>query len=273
MLPAKQKPGQVICPVNHQTVSEGDCLHCSLNRPAPCGYDYSLLLKVFQTSDRSGIHVTDLLGCLRRSCFSKTDPSPEYVSDKIIRTLGTLTHAILEDDNEVFSSEIPVSFNEIVGSVDLYYGCGDLVDFKTTRWLDKAKLPYGEHEMQVNLYAWLLEQTGKKVERLFIQYLDMSGPTKCRKCKIPLRMNEQNELACPECGNMPKTSHLGAALFEISKLPPEEVGEFAEKRKSVLVKCINNTEILPEAEPSWLCRYCAHVARCPEGQEFIHKTS
>jgi CRISPR/Cas system-associated exonuclease Cas4 (RecB family) len=262
----------IICPISHQVLSQEECLNCAnTKRPAPCGYDYSLLKKVFGTSDRSGIHVTDLLGCLRRTFYSKTDPSPEYVSDMIIRTLGTLTHAILEDDNPVFTSEIPVSHEGITGRVDLYYENGDLIDFKTTRWLDPAKLPYGEHETQVNVYAWMLESTGKKVDRLFIQYLDMSGPTKCRKCKVPLRMSD-GVLACPQCGNTPKLAHLGTALYEIEKMSKEDIEAEILPRRDALANAINNDEV-PEANPTWLCRYCAHVDRCPEGQEFIRKTS
>jgi CRISPR/Cas system-associated exonuclease Cas4 (RecB family) len=158
----------IICPIDHKEYDQQYCLACAKNRPAPCGYDFSLLNKVFEQSDRSGIHVTDLLGCLRRAYFSKVSPSPEYVSDMIIRTLGTLTHALLEDESDEFESEIPVDHGGIVGRVDLYYKDGDVVDFKTTRWLDKTKLPYGEHEKQVNLYAWMLEQSGKPVNRLFI---------------------------------------------------------------------------------------------------------
>ena len=265
----------VICPISHEILDSEACLECAhANFPAPCEYDYSLLKKVFATSDRSGIHVTDLLGCLRRSYFSKASPSPEYVSDMITRTLGTLTHAILEDENPLYKSEIPVEYNGIVGRVDLYYPVtGDLVDFKTTRWLDKSKLPYAEHDTQVNIYAWMLEQTGHQVNRLFIQYIDMSGPSKCRSCKIPLRMTG-GLLACPVCGATPKNSHLGTALFEVEKRPAEDIKGFVNARRDELQACLSAEELsVPASETSWLCRYCAHVDQCAEGQEFIQKTN
>jgi CRISPR/Cas system-associated exonuclease Cas4 (RecB family) len=264
---------KVICPITHEVMDHPKCLaHAHATRPAECGYDYVLLKKVFENSDRSGIHATDLLGCLRRSYFSKISPSPEYVSDLIIRTLGTLTHAILEDDHDFFQSELPLEFEGVEGRVDLYYPkTGDVVDFKTTRWLDKSKLPYGEHEMQVNVYAWLLANNDGKVNRLFIQYLDMSGPTKCRSCKLPLRM-DNGVLACPNCGKAPNNAHLGAALFEVEKKPLKETHDFVMVRRDELLNCLTAKEP-PKAETSWLCRYCAHADQCPEGQEFIQKTN
>ena len=109
--------------------------------------------------------------------------------------------------------------------------------------------------------------------RQFFKYLDLSGPTKYRKCIIPLRM-DGFVLACPECGNQPKTSHLGAALYEVEKIPAEEVAEFVEERRTALLGFIDSKDIgLPKAESSWLCRYCAHIRQCVEGQAFISKTS
>jgi hypothetical protein len=81
-------------------------------------------------------------------------------------------------------------------------------------------------------------------------------------------------LACPECGNAPKTSHLGAALYEVEEMSAEEIAAFVGERRSELLGCIEAGDIrLPEAEPSWLCRYCAHTGQCVEGQAFISKTS
>lgn len=262
---------QVICPITKEVITTEACLaHAIEARPAPCGYDYVLLKTMFRESERTGIHVTDLLGCLKRTVLTKTNPIQEPVPALLARVLGTLTHAVLESNgSEEALSEIPVTRDGLVGTVDLFYPKQKtLVDYKTTRWLKPANLPYGEHEMQVNIYAWMLEGMGYEVEKLFIQYIDLSGPSKCRSCKIYYEWDGE-QLVCPRCGRTASDAHMGTAMIEVEKMDSDSVGRFVAKRKADVEAGIETGYV--RAEPSWLCNYCAHLSVCRDGQDFTNR--
>ena len=119
---------------------------------------------------------------------------------------------------------------------------------------------YGSHALQVNIYAWMLAARGCEIRTLQIQYIDASGPTKCRKCKVPVR-NMDGVLACPKCLTAPAGAHLGAYLVDIPLMGPEEVLRLIQDRKQNLEAALQ-MGIAPEAEPGFLCAYCAHAHRC-----------
>lgn len=130
-----------------------------------------------------------------------------------------------------------------------------------TRWMYVNKLPYGSHSTQVNIYAWMLRKMGREVNRLQIQYVDASGPTKCRKCRVPVRaiLDESGgiELKCPKCGNFVTSAHLGAYLVDIPLWTDEEVEDMILEKKENLEAALA-MNMPPEAEPGFLCAYCSH---------------
>ncbi len=94
----------------------------------------------------------------------------------------------------------------------------------------------------------------------------MSGPTKCRKCRRPVRPDGEGNLVCPNCGNSPKDAHLGAYLVEIPLMPEEEVDHYIARRRDILVNALEDG-VAPIGEPGWLCAgYCPFLEMCPEGQ-------
>ena len=177
-------------------------------------------------------------------------------------TLGSATHEYFEDNDSVIQSEVPLEAYGIIGTTDVYYEADKrLVDTKTTRWLTPSKLPYGSHELQINIYAAMLEASGKEVERLFIQYIDMSGPSKCRSCKLPVEMDEWGGIACPKCHEPVNNGHLGAVLLEVPKMTREEITSYIVDRRDTLRTSLE-TGVPPEREESWLCNYCKHMTTC-----------
>lgn len=258
----------VICSTGKGKMHPNECLACALRQENDCGYDYALLRVLFADPPRTGIHVTDLTGCIRKSYLDKVNPSPEYVHEMLIRSLGTMTHGHFEGSDEYLDSEIPVEADGIVGRADIVYKDGRIVDFKTTRWLMPDKLPYSSHGLQVNIYAHLLRKMGREVNRLQIQYIDLSGPTKCRVHKLPVRFNALGQLTCPVCDTAPKGAHLGAVLFDIPLLPEEEIAQIVEERRNMLNDALKSKE-MPRAEVSFLCNYCSHVDKCSEGQKQV----
>ena len=173
----------------------------------------------------------------------------------LARTIGTAWHKFVETNDEHVECELPVEWNELVGTADIVYRDGRIVDNKTTRWLSPSKLPYGSHALQVNIYAFMLRQMGREVRSLAIQYIDMSGPTKCRACRLPVEMVDGN-LVCPRCGSTPKDAHLGVTLVDIPLMTDVDVlDEIHDKIKNL--QAAIDLGMPPEASPFT----CAVTAR------------
>ena len=237
------------------TLTPAECLDCALalKGQQPCGYGYRLLKAMFATQeDRTReIHVTDLTGCLLKSYLDKASPSPRYVHDMLALWIGIAVHNALDISDANVTSEIPVNGMGIVGRVDAAYDDNRIEDAKTKRWIKPSQLHNDQHADQVNIYRALRGNGGD----LQIQYIDMSGPSKCRKDQVTMRMIN-GEVACPKCGYTSKENHLGALLVDIPVR--EDTEAFARQRVTILADAIDSG-IAPEAEPSWLCGYCPHT--------------
>ena len=140
------------------------------------------------------------------------------------------------------------------------YITNGVITHNSTRWLYPSKLPYGSHALQVNIYAWLLRKMGREVNQLQIQYIDMSGPTKCRKCRVSVRMFN-GELKCPSCLQYVNGAHLGAVLVEVPLMEEREIEELVASRRDRLQLALALGEP-PEREPGFLCAYCSHYEIC-----------
>ena len=257
---------KINCSAGKGVLPVSECLACARTGNAPCGYDYSLLAAMFERGeDRTKeIHVTDVTGCLRKAYYSKKVESAEYPHEMLVRYLGTQVHGAIERNDEYMQSEIPLKLDGLVGRTDIVYKDGRLVDSKTTRWMVLGRLPYGSHELQVNIYAYILKKQGVDVNRLQIQYIDLSGPTKCRACKKSV-VSINGELRCPQCGEFVRNAHLGAALIEIPFYPEEVVKDYIENRVTSLQAALD-MGFEPEKEPGFLCAYCPAIDICKPGE-------
>jgi CRISPR/Cas system-associated exonuclease Cas4 (RecB family) len=254
---------KITCSAEKGVLGTEKCLACALDNP-PCGYDYAVLKNMFGDSQHeermSTIHVTDLTGCIRKAWYEKTIETAEYPHEMLTRWIGTKIHSAVEGSDELMDSELPVVWDSLVGKSDIVYHDGRIVDLKSTRWMMPAKLPYGSHVLQVNIYAFMLRQMGREVTKLQIQYIDASGPTKCRACRLIVRKYD-GEYRCPSCGKAVKNAHLGAMLVEIPIMRDEEVLERIQERKENLENAMA-MGIAPEKEPGYLCAYCSHIDLC-----------
>ena len=148
----------------------------------------------------------------------------------------------------------------------MVYKDGRLIRLENYTLVISQKLPYGSHALQVNIYAYFLKKMGRKVDRLQIQYLDMSGPTKCRKCRVPVMLIE-GEYKCPECHNFIKNAHLGALLCDVRMMETEEIEDIINERKNELQTALE-AGMPPAKEPGFLCSYCSFKDVCvPEFTE------
>jgi hypothetical protein len=229
-------------------LTQEECLGCALRGENRCGYGYRLLKAIFSTrEERPDVHVTDLVACLRKAYLNKKEPVPEYVHHLLTRWIGVAIHDALEIHDENVESEIALDKDGLVGRVDAVFG-EDIEDTKTKRWMYPNACNSKADNLQVNIYRQLLGKEGG----LRIQYIDMSGPTKCNKCRLPVEYVD-GILACPTCGNEPKNAHLGALMVDV---PVEDVSEFIRTRSQILGTALATNE-MPDGEPSYLCKgYC-----------------
>jgi len=147
-----QKNDDILCSAGRGRRPKVACLACALAHNNACGYDYALLNALFSDKERTGIHVTDLTGCLRRAYYEKMDGALEYPHEMLVRFVGTAVHNYIERfPSEHLDSELPLSLNGLVGTADIVYKNGTIVDTKTTRWMKPNNLP------------WLARQAGQRV--------------------------------------------------------------------------------------------------------------
>jgi len=219
---------------------------------------YLRLLFASQLKERTGIHVTDLTGCLRRAFYTKTEAAPPIRPGSMLNVvLGSLVHRALEGHGGETERQVSMEQDgiRVVGSVDAVEG--GIVEYKTTRWLKPSRLPYGNHETQVTYYAVLLREMGEPVDHATLFYLDMSGPSRCPRCRL--------EVVDCTCGYTHKETHRGVAPYVI-----EFTDEGLDQAKAQLLargktlKQALQSGSPPDAEKSFLCRYCSHRETCRE---------
>lgn len=248
-----------------EAIEQAACLACALAYQAPpCGFSYPLLMGLYASvDDRSHeVHVTDLVTCLRKSYYAKTEPAPTNPRDLVALMIGKALHLWLEtamQGDPHYRSEAAVDLDGLMGRID-FIGNGQIIDLKTTSWLTGDKAANADHSDQVNIYRALAPQDAA---RLDIQYLDKYGPTTCRTCRVSLRRIDGVE-TCPRCGYRAPRGHGGAVLAEVELKDPEAVRRFALLRKTILELALENREP-PDPEPGWICRYCAY-SQCPHNR-------
>jgi CRISPR/Cas system-associated exonuclease Cas4 (RecB family) len=264
MLPhTKQVNDEIMCSGGKGRMSKVDCLACALKGNQPCHLDYAVLNALFhdQSRERTGIHVTDLTGCLRKAWYEKQQPVPEYPHEMMSRFVGTAVHNYVEQaPSDLYEKEVEMEGMGVVGKADILYNNGRLIDIKTTRWISVDRLPYGSHVTQLQAYAALLRAQGKKVTSAAIQYIDMTGASKhngrCRGWLIPT----EEGFVCKKCGALVENAHTGAYIFEV-ELDEGLTQEWIAVREQLLRMSLE-TKDMPEAEPGWLCDYCPFSEIC-----------
>lgn len=255
----------ILCMCGHGRCDASECLGRAAKRE--CQWDYGLLrFVVGDRQARPDVHVTDLTGCLRRAYFSKTVHAAQFPHEMLALSLGSITHGLLEGGDEIIRTEVPLRALGIVGKADVVYVDGFITDYKTTRWLTPSKLPYGSHVLQVNIYAQLLREQGEEPIGASIQYIDLSGPTKCRACKLPV-IPVDGALECPICHARPRDAHLGGVLYPVDLKPADEIRHLIEERRDLLILALKS-ENQPDPEVGWLCGYCPFIEICEEGTEW-----
>lgn len=261
----------ITCSAGKGVLSARACLDCArtLGLP-PCGGEYTLLSAIYNSAfdqDRSQeIHVTDLTKCIRKAYLDKIHKEAEMPHKMMAKIAGLAIHNHLEAKSLVGEAEMPVALDGVVGRVDVLYD-GVLVDYKTVENIRIFNLPYGDHEVQLNLYAYMLRSMDREVNDLRLVYVSRSGPSKCRskQCGAGTTMEMiDGEIRCPRCLKVVSGSHLGFVTVQVRRYSDEELEEVFQHRKNILQQAMA-AGTLPQAEAGWICRYCTH--ECDEREE------
>lgn len=261
------------CIVDKQTLDHTECLACAANGTRGCGYSYPMLKSLFKYAGyaRTGIHVSDLVSCPRKVFYRATEPSEVgYPQERVATYIGTLVHAMLEraDDPEMLSEiNLTAEYNgvTVTGRCDAYLPrTHTLMDFKTTRALVTSRLPYAEHATQLQIYANMLRKMGTQVDRAVVQYIDLTGASKCSRCRVQLAPgSEPGRPVCPECGQVYPGKHLGAVLYEVDLAPSDDDTWIAERAHRVAAAVSGTAQ---PGTPGWLCGYCPFKSICPDAE-------
>jgi len=265
---------QIIWSAGSGQMTIQECLDCAkvLGLP-PCGFEHSFLLALYGSmgEDRSGeIHVTDLTKCLRKACLDKTQPVVEAPHQMLNRFSGLAMHAFLEGKADTKAeAEMGVALDGVVGRVDTLNEDGILVDYKTVKEIYRDKLPYGEHEVQLNMYAYMLRKVGRPVNGIRLVYISRNGPSTCQnyagkgKCGKEFEM-ALGELSCPVHGAAPASAHMGVVTIDVRMYSDAEMAEVFDVRRQSLQKALSMGAV-PPAEPGWQCKWCLHTCDQREG--------
>jgi CRISPR/Cas system-associated exonuclease Cas4 (RecB family) len=267
----------VKCLTDKGEIDHTECLACA--RAAvipPCNFEYSFLSAQFATfgeGDRSNeIHVTDIVHCIRKSFLDKTAPVAETPAEGLAKFRGIAIHDFMEGKNSWAIPEQSIVHDGVMGRTDVLYestgGEWVLADYKTARQIYTDRLPYAEHELQMNFYAYMMDKQGKKIDRLVLVYFSNAGPSTCsgKGCKKASMQYILGTLACPVCGREPRDAHFGVKAIEVPKMRSRDVEQIFRDRKMGLEQAMA-TGALPVASPGWLCGFCKHYCDARENGE------
>lgn len=264
------------CSADHEVKTTAECLACAQNPNHPCDISLPALMDLYREAPRKpGLHVSDIVGCLLKGYNNAIRERPiRYPSELAVMKHGTNAHAALEkagsdpDAGLITEQNMTVEFGGVPlhGTFDCYMvQSGLLLDYKTTRWIMVNKLPYAKHELQCQIYTLMMRKLGYTVNGAQIQYIDLTGPTKCRKCNLQLLPMDDQFLKCPGCEatKSREEAHEGYVIFNVDILAVNDNFErWLTERVVNLARSIE-MGIAPEGESGPLCNYCDWRVGCP----------
>lgn len=181
---------------------------------------------------REGIHVSDLVLCLREAYFRKVCPKPPSETQLMFFLDGARRHSALESLSDV-RTEVEVEGMGVVGTVDMLGNCP--IEFKSTR---AAKALPDHYFKQLGYYAAL---TGSSQGILAVQRLN--------KRESPFEFYSV-EYDAVDIDGLKRDMSVKRASLE-----------------SALES--NSTEGLPMTEESWKCENCLYRAECGVEKEAV----
>lgn len=169
------------CPEGKGNLSFEACLKCAASHRNTCQFDYPILAAMQRNlREEEGISVSSLLNCLRKVVLQVRNDVYLNPKELYYAFRGQLFHAVIaqaQADGAICEEKFERTIAGITlsGHPDVIYPeHRKLVDYKSTRRIPKKDKPYANHDIQVNLYRYLVAPE-YQVEHLEIVYFDMSN--------------------------------------------------------------------------------------------------
>jgi len=168
------------CPEKRKNVSFSECLSCALSHKNTCQFDYPILSAMQKRIRRwQGISVSSLLTCLRKVVLEVREDVYLNPKDLYYAFRGQLFHSVIYEAQPLGAVcekrfERRIAGINLSGHPDVIYPeAKKLVDYKSTRKVPKDDAPYASHDIQVNLYRYLVAPY-YRIDELEVVYFDMS---------------------------------------------------------------------------------------------------
>ena len=184
------------CPYGQGDIDFAGCLEHSKTDPPECAFVYPVLAGIVNNirGEMEEITVTQLLNCLRKVVLERehdfyVEPGQLYYAFR-----GQMFHQIasgIELDECVVEQRFKrdVAGITISGQPDLIVpGLRKLYDFKTARRVPKKGRTYAQHQLQVNIYRWLV-LPHHPIDELELVYMDMS-----EVLRVPVKVMDLHKL-------------------------------------------------------------------------------
>jgi CRISPR/Cas system-associated exonuclease Cas4 (RecB family) len=169
------------CPEGKGDLVFDECLKCAAFHGNTCQFDYPILAAMHRNLREEGeISVTTVLNCLRKVVLQVRNDVYLNPIELYYAFRGQLFHAVIaqaQADGAICEQrfERTIAGITLIGHPDVIYpGHRKLVDYKSTRRIPKDDTPYANHDIQVNLYRYLVAPQ-YQVDHLEIVYFDMSN--------------------------------------------------------------------------------------------------
>ncbi len=219
-------------------------------------HEILVLIKEQVTKERpEGISVTQLLGCPRKVFLEKTNDWFSHPIENWPSLRGTLVHSLLEQTGGQ-NAEVEVRYEReykgvtISGQPDSVRVLGHGKRRLIRDWKSTAKLPYydsaySSHQLQTNIYRWLLELDPRFTE-IEIVYISMEGVK-----AIPLKKGGTTRYGRPIANQV---------------MTDEQVEAYLDERLFTLYN--QNTTGIPlpyhkvDEEDLWNCAFCPVKSIC-----------
>ncbi len=236
-----------ICEKTKKKIAFEECLKCALEK-SRCNYIYQMLRGMsvlIRLRTDNTVHVTDLMPCIRKVYLDRFHDIYLRPNDMWVRFRGQLGHMVCEkwkpEEGSIVEKPVSKKFKgvTIVGRPDEVIPARKLIrDYKTTRYVKNANLPYGNHPQQTLMYRALLYPK-IEIDTIELIYFDMA---RCVRWSLK-KDKDQNQ----------------------DRWDADKVNAWMEKQGTKLVKAWK-TKVAPERElddSHWMCKsYCEYRFIC-----------
>ncbi|MGB9023185.1 MAG: PD-(D/E)XK nuclease family protein [Candidatus Bathyarchaeia archaeon] len=189
------------------------------------------------SNPRHGVHVSDLIYCLRLAVFRKLTPKPHTEKELCNFASGIACHELIQDLHGA-KREVEHVWEGITATIDLL-DTAKPTEIKSTKSYDHGINPHWIRQL-----AYYCAVRGVNVGKLIILYLSLQKPTK-------------------------KNPHPDLKIIKTHKVTFRDLDvirrEILERRDRFVKACEEKDPALaPKADPeiAWLCRGCDYRTEC-----------